>query len=152
VSKDLMKIYKAVQLFEGLNDEQLLALINISEPLSYQDGQIVFDQDDEGDQLYIIRQGQVEINLRKGDTNQQMTAVYLGQGQVIGEIALIDYGKRSASVRIAADNTILDTIHRDKFNQLCQSNTAIGYVVMTNLASDLAYKLRRQNMDVAQDS
>jgi CRP-like cAMP-binding protein len=152
VSKDLMKIYKAVQLFEGLNDEQLLALINISEPLSYQDGQIVFDQDDEGDQLYIIRQGQVEINLRKGDTNQQMTAVYLGQGQVIGEIALIDYGKRSASVRVAADNTILDTIHRDKFNQLCQSNTAIGYVVMTNLASDLAYKLRRQNMDVAQDS
>ena len=152
MSKDLMKVYKAVQLFEGLNDEQLLALINISEPLSYQDGQIVFDQDDEGDQLYIIRQGQVEINLRKGDTNQQVTAVYLGQGQVIGEIALIDYGKRSASVRVAADNTILDTIHRDKFNQLCQSNTAIGYVVMTNLASDLAYKLRRQNMDVAQDS
>jgi CRP-like cAMP-binding protein len=149
---DLMKVYKAVQLFEGLNDEQLLALINISDPLTYQDGQIVFDQDEEGDQLYIIRQGQVEINLRKGDTDQQMTAVYLGQGQVIGEIALIDYGKRSASVRVAADNTILDTIRRDNFNQLCQSNTAIGYVVMTNLASDLAYKLRRQNMDVAQDS
>lgn len=152
MSKDLMQIYKAVQLFEGLNDDQLLALIDISEPLTYGEGDVVFDQDDEGDQLYIIRQGQVEINLRKGNTDQQMTAVYLGQGQVIGEITLIDYGKRSATVRVASDNTILDTIHRDTFNKLCQSNTAIGYVVMTNLASDLAYKLRRQNMDVAQDS
>ncbi len=152
MSKDLMQVYKAVQLFEGLNDDQLLALIDISEPLTYNEGDVVFDQDDEGDQLYIIRQGQVEINLRKGNTDQQMTAVYLGQGQVIGEITLIDYGKRSATVRVASDNTILDTIHRDTFNKLCQSNTAIGYVVMTNLASDLAYKLRRQNMDVAQDS
>lgn len=141
-----LQLYKAVEMFNGLTNEQIEALIAISQQEVYQEDQIIFSQDDEGDKMYIIRVGQVEISVQKNIHSPAETKIFLGQGQIFGEIALIDYGKRSATVRAMTEETIVDAIHRDNFNELCQSSTAIGFVVMRNLAIDLSYKLRHQNL------
>ncbi len=141
-----LQLYKAVEMFNGLTNEQIEALIAISQQEVYQEDQIIFSQDDEGDKMYIIRVGQVEISVQKNIHSPAETKIFLGQGQIFGEIALIDYGKRSATVRAMTEETVVDAIHRDSFNELCQSSTAIGFVVMRNLAIDLSYKLRHQNL------
>ncbi len=141
-----LQLYKAVEMFNGLTNEQIEALIAISQQEVYQEDQIIFSQDDEGDKMYIIRIGQVEISVQKNIHSPAETKIFLGQGQIFGEIALIDYGKRSATVRAMTEETVVDAIHRDSFNELCQSSTAIGFVVMRNLAIDLSYKLRHQNL------
>ncbi|KAB2867037.1 MAG: cyclic nucleotide-binding domain-containing protein [Chloroflexi bacterium] len=141
-----LQLYKAVELFNGLTNEQIEALITISQEEVYQEDQVIFSQDDEGEKMYIIRSGQVEISVQANRQAPAETKIFLGQGQIFGEIALIDYGTRSATVRAMNDETIVDAIHRDSFNQLCQSSTAIGFVVMRNLAIDLSYKLRHQNL------
>ena len=141
-----LQLYKAVEMFNGLTNEQIEALIAISQQEVYQEDQIIFSQDDEGDKMYIIRVGQVEISVQKNIHSPAETKIFLGQGQIFGEIALIDYGKRSATVRAMTEETVVDAIHRDNFNELCQSSTAIGFVVMRNLAIDLSYKLRHQNL------
>ncbi len=141
-----LQLYKAVEMFNGLTNEQIEALIAISQQEVYQEDQIIFSQDDEGDKMYIIRVGQVEISVQKNIHSPAETKIFLGQGQIFGEIALIDYGKRSATVRAMTEQTVVDAIHRDSFNGLCQSSTAIGFVVMRNLAIDLSYKLRHQNL------
>ncbi|MBI5928368.1 MAG: cyclic nucleotide-binding domain-containing protein [Chloroflexi bacterium] len=139
-------LYKAVELFDGLTTDQIEALITISQQEVYHEDQTIFAQDDEGDRMYIIRSGQVEVSVQKNIHTPAETKIFLGQGQIFGEIALIDYGRRSATVKAMADKTVVDTIHRENFNKLCQSNTAIGFVVMRNLAIDLSYKLRHQNL------
>lgn len=141
-----LQLYKAVELFNGLTNEQIEALITISQEEVYQEDQVIFSQDDEGEKMYIIRSGQVEISVQANRQAPAETKIFLGQGQIFGEIALIDYGTRSATVRAMNDETIVDAIHRDSFNHLCQSSTAIGFVVMRNLAIDLSYKLRHQNL------
>jgi CRP-like cAMP-binding protein len=61
-------------------------------------------------------------------------------------MALIDSTTRSASIVAAVDNTELYYLSTDDFVNLCKSNTAIGYIMMRNIAQDLSFKLRHNVM------
>ncbi len=143
---DLVELLKGVELFAGLDDDQLSRLAAISHPVEYEDGQIVFAKGEQGDNLYIIREGQVGVILGDEPVIDQ-SIVYLGRGQIFGEMALIDYGERSATIRCASKNAIIYVIRREDFERLCRSDTAIGYIVMLNMASDLSFKLRHRNLE-----
>ncbi len=144
--KDLLKLLKAADLFAGLTDEQLQQLIDISQEITYKADEVICKQGDEGDKLYIIRQGQVEVNV-EGEQGRSRSQVYLGAGQVFGEMALIDYGPRSATIRSIHNDTVVDGISREAFTSLCNEDKAIGYIVMRNLAIELSFKLRHRNLD-----
>ena len=148
-SLDLMR---AVALFNGLSDEQLQRLLDISEEEIYYDDEIIFEQGTEGDKLYFISEGQVEIRIRFHPREPERSQVYLGRGQIFGEMALLDLGKRSATVKCSQDETVLHSISNEAFTDLCTSDTAIGYVIMRNMAMDLSFKLRHQNLNLGAES
>lgn len=152
VSMAMLDLWRAVGLFNGLSDEQLQRLIDVSQEEIYNDEDIIFQQDAEGDKLYFIREGQVEIRIRKRPNEPEQSQVFLGRGQIFGEMALLDFGKRSATVKCSADRTILHAVSREAFTDLCTSDTAIGFVVMRNLAMDLSFKLRHRNLDLGASS
>lgn len=141
---DLLQVMKRVELFRGLNDSQFQRLAGISKRESYGQGEVICRQGDAGDRMFVVAEGQVEIKLedRQGESR---SAVYLGEGQVIGEMALVDQGKRSATVVAVQSNTIVFSIPNRDFTALCQSDTAIGYVMMRNIAQDLSFKLRHRD-------
>jgi CRP/FNR family transcriptional regulator, cyclic AMP receptor protein len=145
-SMSLRDMLKTVELFIGLDDQQLDHLAEISHEKRFNTGDLIFAQGDDGDKLYIIREGQVCIQVdRQGDSAQ--TQLYLGQGQILGEMALLDHGKRSASARCTVDKTLIQEINRPAFTALCERDKALGYIVMRNLAIDLSFKLRHRNLD-----
>jgi len=148
----LLNLLKAVGIFNGLTDEQLQSVIDISQEEIYDDEQVIFRQDTDGDKMYLIREGQVEIRIRRRPHEPERSQVFLGRGQVFGEMALLDLGKRSATVKSCRDRTVLHAISRDDFTELCSSDTAIGYIVMRNLALELSFKLRHRNLDLGVDS
>jgi CRP-like cAMP-binding protein len=141
---DLVNLLKGVELFTGLDDDQLRRLAAISQVVTYQDGDVVFAQGAPGEELYVIQDGQFEVIVGE-DPETSRTTVYLGQGQIFGEMALIDYGERSATIRCASDGATLAIIGRADFEALCSADTAIGYIAMRNMASDLSFKLRHRN-------
>jgi len=148
----LIDLLRTVHLFSGLSHEQLGRLLAVSEEEVYQDGDIIFEQGAAGDKLYIVSEGQVEIRIRKRPDTPERSHVFLGRGQVFGEMALLDEGTRSATVRSSQDSTVLRSIKDDAFVQLCTSDTAIGYVIMRNMAMDLSFKLRHRNLDLGAGS
>jgi CRP-like cAMP-binding protein len=75
----------------------------------------------------------------------------LGKGQIIGEMTLVDEGRRSATVIAAEEPTTVYSIPNSAFTTLCQSNTDIGYVIMRNIAQDMSFKLRHRGSE-AKDS
>lgn len=145
---ELTQVMRGVELFHGLTAEQLARIASISKREMYQKGQVVFEQDSVGDRMYIVTHGQVEINIRAG-SGERFAALYLGEGQVFGEMALIDEGRRSAAVIAAHDSTVVYAIPNAEFTTLCKSDTAIGYVMMRNIAQDLSFKLRHRVLDSA---
>jgi CRP-like cAMP-binding protein len=133
-----------VDIFEGLTEEELRRVAAICREAKYAKGQIVTSQGEEGDEMFIVRDGLVEVTVGEAGEGPR-TVVNLGTGQVVGEMALVDRGPRSATVRCVTDAT-LNVIERDAFENLCQSSAQIGMVVYRNLAADLSFKLRHRHL------
>ncbi|MFQ5434954.1 MAG: cyclic nucleotide-binding domain-containing protein [Anaerolineae bacterium] len=138
------KLLKQVQLFASLNSAELAELANISQKVTANPGDVIIKQNTTGKELYLVAEGSVEVFIEGLESARSL--VILGEGQVIGEMALIDQGYRSASVKVNKKGATLYRIDSDDFYRLCNKNTRIGYVVMRNLAIDIAFKLRHRNL------
>ena len=143
---DILQVIKQIEIFHGLTDVQLRELSQITEREAYKNGDTIIEQDTPGDSMFIIAQGQVEV-LKRDAEGEMQTALFLGEGQVFGELALLDQGLRTATIVADEDPTILYTLKRDSFEGLCRADTALGYQMMRNLALDMAFKLRHTNLD-----
>jgi CRP/FNR family transcriptional regulator, cyclic AMP receptor protein len=145
--EELIKLLHSVELFAGLNIEQLKKVAAIFEERPYKHDEIVFAQGDPGDRLYLVQAGFVEVIAETVEGHAKgRTLVSLGPGQSVGEMALVDQGPRSATVRSVTDGTVIASVSRTAFEQLCENDTAIGYRVMRNIAIDISFKLRHQTL------
>jgi len=76
-------------------------------------GEFIFRKGDEGDRAFLIDAGEVEIF----DPDSGQILARVGQGELIGEVALIDHHPRTASAK-AVQNTVLIEVKRDLVEQL----------------------------------
>ncbi len=140
-------ILTGVELFEGLQPEEINTLAEACEERVYPLNEIITQQGEVGEELFIVYDGFVEV-VRAGASpeNAPRTIVHLGEGQIFGEMALVDRGPRSATVKAASDEAHLLVIKRENFDRICEKNHHIGYVVMRNIAADLSFKLRHHHL------
>ncbi len=143
---DLLELLKGVELFYGLNDQELGEVVEIFEPVAYESGDLIAEQGTPGDSLFLVADGLVEVAIEDRPQRPAKILVNLGEGQIFGEMSLVDQGPRSATVRAIADSTSLHMVRRKDFEALCERNTRIGYIVMRNIAADLSFKLRQRHL------
>ena len=137
-------LMRKVHLFAGLTESELIQLAEICSEEEVASGNLIVEQNTTGTTMYIIAQGSVEVFIQ--GLEEERVLIFLGQGQVFGEMALLDQGYRSASVRATADGCTLYLLDYQKFKDLVKANRQIGFIVMRNLAGDLAFKLRHRNL------
>jgi CRP-like cAMP-binding protein len=143
----LSETLSQVELFEGLEPDELDQIASICEERALELGHVVAKQGDIGDELFVIWEGLVEVvHEETPEDSAPRTVVNLGQGQVFGEMALVDYGPRSATVRVISEGATVQAIPREAFLEMCNSHHHLGYVVMRNMAADLSFKLRHQHL------
>jgi CRP-like cAMP-binding protein len=145
----LMETLQQVELFQGLTPDQLERLSALCQPHEWKRMTVIFDQGTPADTLYVVAAGQVEIIVQSSH-GESMTAVYLGAGQIIGEMGLVDAGTRSASAITAEDNTVVYSIRAEDLERLCEEDTALGYRLMRNIAQDLSFKLRHYDTSITE--
>jgi CRP-like cAMP-binding protein len=140
------------ELFSGLTPQQVEQVSALGREAVYNAGDVVLREGDPSDEMYIVCHGSVEVEVSRGripdspGPPQFTSLARLGEGQLFGEMALVDRGVRSATVRCIQDDTVLCAIPRQALLTLCDSDHDIGYVVMRNIASDLSFKLRHRNL------
>jgi NTE family protein len=138
------------ELADGLAPNQLAQLATIGEMRSYNAGDLICDEHERSDELYIIGGGSVEVWLNPasvGDTSGAPRKIAgLQAGQTCGELALLDGGVRSAQLRAGSHGARLMAFKRAGLLELCEADTDVGYRLMRNLASALALRLRVQDM------
>jgi len=144
---ELSRLLRSVEMFSGLTDEQLEKLAHIFTEREYRRDEVLFEQGAEADRLYLVREGFVEVIVESGESPQGKNILNLGPGQSVGEMSLVDSGYRSATCRAATDGTIVASVTREAFERLCESDTAIGYRIMRNIAADLSFRLRHRTLE-----
>lgn len=144
------------EMFDNLSATQLELVASICEPLTLDNQNIIFKENDGSDELYVIGRGTVEILVNPSfvgggdETYESVVIAELRQGQIIGEVALVDQGLRSATVKVSQNGTFLLRIPRDRLMLLCDTYPELGYKIMKNLAADLALKIRNTDLTVRQ--
>lgn len=144
---------KQTDVFYEMTPTQLELIASICSERTYQVGDIVFEENTTGHELYIIAKGEVEIQVdpalvQPEDRSGSQTIATLRRGQSFGEVALVDEGMRSARARASQSDTHLIIIPRDKLMLLCDTYPQLGYRLMRNLAADLAMKIRNTDLQV----
>lgn len=144
---------RRIDVFSGLNEQQLEQIATIAREKRLSRGDIVLEENEQSQEMYLIAEGEVEILIRVDVTSSpfltvdgQAAIVRLGAGQVFGEMSLVDQGVRSATIKCAQDQTRLIVVPRREFMQLCETDSQMGFTVMRNIASDLSFKLRSRNL------
>lgn len=147
-------ILKQADIFYELTNTQLELVASICSEKHYQAGDMIFEENTPGTELYVIANGEVEIVVnpaligKKEDNADRFTIATLRRGQSFGEVALVDEGVRSAGARCSAPDTHLIAIPRDKLMLLCDTYPQLGYRLMRSLAADLAMKIRHTDLQV----
>jgi CRP/FNR family cyclic AMP-dependent transcriptional regulator len=149
----VVTVLKQADIFYELTTTQLELIASICEERHYQTGNIIIAENSVGEELYVIANGEVEIQVDSalisgGKSTGLLTIATLRRGQSFGEVALVDEGRRSAAARCAQHDTHLIVIPRDKLMLLCDTYPQLGYRLMRNLAADLAMKIRNTDLQV----
>ena len=80
---------------------------------TFQDGQVIFKEGSNGDWIYVVEEGEVEIS--KNVSGQKMVIETLKEGDIFGELAYIDKTPRSATAT-AKGTAVVGIIDRDFFD------------------------------------
>lgn len=107
---------------------------NDEEHIDFQAGDIIFSESERGDCMYVIKQGDVEILAG----NHVIDTAH--EGEIIGEMALIDASERSATARAKTDCSLIP-VDEHRFRFLVQQTPFFSIYVMRVLVE----RLRKSN-------
>ncbi len=117
---DIPDYLKKIPFFNSLSDEDILNIHKACVKKKCTAGEIIFNEGQPGNSLYIVIEGSVEIWKDYNHPQADLLSVY-GPGQLFGELALIDDSPRSATV-VARQDCKLLSISRHHFEIITKSN------------------------------
>lgn len=139
---------RRLSLFVDLTDQELAIIDGQLHERCYCADEIIFDEGEVGQAIYIVVSGEVTI-CRQGKPETGRLA-RLGPGEFFGELALLDDSVRSAQARAATPCT-LAVFFRDDFNDLVDNHVRIGYKIGRQLLRHLGRRLRETSLLVGVD-
>ncbi len=140
-------VLSASPLFEMLSNQELEYVAELSRPRRYTAGQVVFEEGELGDSLYVIVSGEVEV-LRRDAAGAPKVIATLGPPEFFGEMSLIDKEYRSASIRAKTDAELLHLTAENLTTFRKQHRDGFTFVVI-NIARVLSSRLREANSKLA---
>ena len=142
---DLKNSLKSIPLFKELTKRDLSSLIKIIHNRTYVPNEFIFSKGDPGIGLYIIREGEVEIE-RENSYQVKKRLADFSKGDFFGELALVDGEKRSASA-IAKTACKLSVIFKPDLDEFIEKYPRKGIKILTGISSIIALRLRKLNED-----
>lgn len=142
--EDPLGRFRQVPLFAELSDDDLGRICAETTEVRLAPGEVLFREGDSGDQAFVVASGQVEI-LKATDSRDALVALR-SDGDVIGEMALLDDIPRSATVRARTDTELL-AIPRAALDDLLMTSPSAARAVfgpLTRRVRETNDRLRHQ--------
>jgi CRP-like cAMP-binding protein len=131
----------------GLTYPQRVRLAAQCRYRAYQSGELIAQVNEETTELLIVQEGSVEVWMTGNDddpaSRRQLASVL--PGQITGEMALLDGGRRSAELRAGPEGARILTLRRERLKALAEDDPPLGNAVIWNIAASLALRLRLAN-------
>lgn len=143
-------LLQQMPLFGGIREDVLAFLVSVSRDAHVGRGEYFFREGEPGESMFVLEGGAVEVTRRNADTTLVLCS--LSAGNSFGEMALIDLGPRSASVRAVEDCSGFELFAGGLF-ALYERDLEQFALIQMNMARELSRRLRRADdrlLDVLQ--
>ena len=140
---DIEEITRRVPLFAGLDADDLRYVLRVARRLEFAPGAMLLRQGQAADSALILEDGRVGIVSALPGGGEAVIAE-LGPGSVLGEMALLDSGVRSANV-IAREPTACFSMERDAFRLLIAQGNRAVLAINHRITLGLCQRLRDLN-------
>ena len=133
----MINFLKLVPLFASLNDDELDVIVRLSSKVKYPKNKIIFIENEEGSELYIILKGSIKVS-KISEGGEEMILAILKEGDFFGDMSLLDGKPRSATVT-SNEDSILMLISGKSFEKVIEKHPRIAL----KLLRELTLRLRK---------
>jgi len=131
-----------VGLFDGLADYQLKNILNVVVKQNFRKNQMVLFEDEPDTRLYLILKGMVKLT-RISEEGREFIFSFLGEGDVFGELSILD-GEVRTNNAVVVENATLLYINRIDYLRIFQE-----YPQLTlNLLRDMTQRIRERDSQI----
>jgi CRP/FNR family cyclic AMP-dependent transcriptional regulator len=127
---------KYVSLFDGLSDAELDNIMRLTVRQHFKKNEMILFEEDADTRLYIILMGMVKLT-RINDDGREFIFSFLGEGDVFGELSILDDEIRSTNA-VAVEKTVLMYIDRSDYQEIFQTHPQLTL----NLLREMTMRLR----------
>lgn len=136
------EILSQSELFEGLTEEQLKAVADVSEEITCQHGAVLFWEGDAAEYLYILLEGEITIFVKLSSRPERVTVSVISQPYLpVGWSGVVAPHVYTASALCETDCRLV-AIDGEALMQVLESDPAMGFVVMCRIAEVLSARAR----------
>jgi len=133
----ILNIISAIPLFNGLPEDQIVAIKKIAVEKEFNKGEIIFLEGDEGNGFFVIAEGRVKVFKVSKEGKEQILHI-LGLGQPFGEVPVFAGQKFPANAQ-AIDKTRVLFFLRASIVNLISANPSLAL----NMLAVMSKKLRQ---------
>jgi CRP/FNR family transcriptional regulator, cyclic AMP receptor protein len=131
---------RTIGLFGALSEDALVMLASTLRERTVEAGEFVFHEQDEGRDLYLIIDGEVEI-VKQTKVGHEIKLSRITSGQWFGDMSVLDIQRRFAGVRAIVPSRLLQLSSRD-LDALYRRDIKSYTLLVLNLARELSRRLR----------
>ncbi len=139
------ELLERVPLFKGLSESSRISLSQRLVERRLPAGELVFAKGDNGDSMYIVLSGKVEIFLPPEGGAGRVDLKEVNEGEHFGELALFDEKPRSASAEAKADCVLLELAREHFISDIVRSEASVLAIL-----TEVAVRLRDTNALLSQ--
>ena len=126
----MIDFFKRIQFFAGLPDKDLEQLADMVTEVSLPARENLFVEGDLGEEAYIIHTGEIEIRKNYGQSSILIAVRH--EGDIIGEMALLDASHRMADAYARVDSVVY-SLNQSQFDQLLVSSPTAARVTLRTI-------------------
>ena len=130
-----MTVLRALPIFETLDDECLKPLMRVAMLRAIPRNTVVLNAGDSTDNIYFVLSGTLKVQVSDED-GREVILSKLGQGELFGEMGVLDDHPRSATV-IAVESSQVVVMGKADFKQCLVDNPDVSLFIMRNLTKRL---------------
>lgn len=135
-SKDnVVELLSQTRLFGALPVPDLEAIADEMREAAFTNSQVIFARGDEGREIYLVASGRVRLSVLTAE-GRELSFAHAEQGQIFGEIAVLDDGERTADAT-AVTKVKAYTLSRSALKKLIDTRPELRESVVKFLCSRL---------------
>ncbi|MGE0000440.1 MAG: cyclic nucleotide-binding domain-containing protein [Fimbriimonadaceae bacterium] len=139
---DLFERVKSSYLSRGLLDDEVAHIVAIASEDTLEDGATIVRAGDLATDFFLVLDGKVIVRGADGEPIGRLAA-----GAIIGEVALLTEGERTATV-VSDGPTVVAHFPGHLFNELIDREPSLGVRVLRNIGATLVDRLQRSNIQL----